>query len=280
MTNTPLDKKEAIQSLVHTAVESYAAGFQARHEGEVDNPDGTLNMKIHNVFIAALGPEIQYYTALVRSLDSSLGNMLEGLAINIAKLSFEVKKNVEGALSIGQTRTIAELLEKYKRREIKPGVKDYQVLRTHKNDKNEVIKRHDSDYYLIDKETGDNYLIELKIGGDLDNKKARSEKEALLEQFTILSNTVATDKKIQLFFATAYNRYGEGKPWKQERVRQFFAEDELLIGKDFWDFVCKTDEGYQIVLDAYHDAFANMNFRRNMVEMSLWKELNQHQYAI
>jgi hypothetical protein len=254
MTNTPLDKKEAIRSLVHTAVESYAAGFQARHEGEVDNPDGTLNMKIHNVFIAALGPEIQYYTALVRSLDSSLGNMLEKLAINIAGFSYEVKKRVEGPLSVEQTRGIAELLEKYKRRQITPPtVEDYQFLRVNPEDNTLVTKRHESDYYLVDKETGDNYLIELKIGGDLDNKKARSEKEALLEQFTILSNTVAADKKIQLFFATAYNRYGEGKPWKQERVRQFFADDELLIGKDFWDFVCKLDDGYITVLDAYKE---------------------------
>jgi len=76
-----LDKK-TIKTLVHTAVESYAQGFQARHEAEVDNPEGIINMKIHNVFIEALGKEIQYYTALVRSLDSSLGNMLESLAIN------------------------------------------------------------------------------------------------------------------------------------------------------------------------------------------------------
>jgi len=44
--NNTLDKNEAIKSLVRTAVESYATGFQARHEGEVDNPEGTLNMKI------------------------------------------------------------------------------------------------------------------------------------------------------------------------------------------------------------------------------------------
>src|SRR3989337_2859549 len=109
MINTTLDKKEAIRSIVHASVESFAAGFQGRHEGEIEDPEGTLNMKIHNVFIAVLGPEIQYYTALVRSLDSSLGNMLEKMAINIAKLSFEVKKNVEGPLSIDQTRTIAAL---------------------------------------------------------------------------------------------------------------------------------------------------------------------------
>ncbi len=92
-----------------------------------------------------------------------------------------------------------------------------------------------------------------KIGGDLDNKKARAEKEALLEQFAILSNTLSKDVKIKLFFATAYNRYGEGKPWRQERVRQFFADDELLIGKDFWDFACKSDDGYNIVLEAYKE---------------------------
>jgi hypothetical protein len=189
-------EKKTIQTLVHTAVESYAEGFKARHEAEVDNPEGIINMKVHNVFIEALGKDIQYYTALVRSLDSSPGNMLEGLAINIASLSFEVKRNVEGPLSISQTRTIAELLEKYKRRDKRPVVSDYQALRIHKNGTNEVIKRHDSDYYLIDKDTNSHYLIELKIGGDLDNKKARFEKEAILEQFAILSNTLPKDRKI------------------------------------------------------------------------------------
>ena len=249
-----LTEKKAIQALVNTAVESYADGFRARHEAEFENPEGIINMKVHNVFIEALGKDIQYYTALVRSLDSSLGNMLEGLAINIAKLSFEVKRNVEGPLSIDQTRTIAELLEKYKRREKKPEISDYQLLRNHKNGKNEVIKRHDSDYYLIDRDTNSHYLIELKIGGDLDNKKARSEKEAILEQYAILSNTLTNNKKIQIFFATAYNRFGEDKPWQQERVRQFFADDELLIGRKFWDFVCQNDKGYEWLLEAYRSS--------------------------
>lgn len=245
--------KKTIKALVHTAVESYAKGFQARHEGEKDNPEGTINMKIHNVFIEALGKEIQYYTALVRSLDSSLGNMLESLAINIADLTFDVKRNVEGPLAVQQTRIIAELLEKYKRREKQPSVKDYQILRSVSTDK-APIKRHDSDYYLIDKDTNAHYLIELKIGGDLDNKKARSEKEAILEQFAILSNVLPSKTEIKIFFATAYNRYGENKPWTQQRVRQFFADEELLIGKDFWNFVCRSKDGYNIVLEAYRES--------------------------
>ena len=74
-----ITNKEVIQLLVQTAVENYAQGFQTRHEIEFGDPDGTINMKIHIVFIAALGPELQYYNVLVRSLDSSLGsNLLRG----------------------------------------------------------------------------------------------------------------------------------------------------------------------------------------------------------
>jgi len=200
----------AIKALVRNAVQSFAAGFQARHEGEYDDPEGVLNMKIHNVFIALLeDPELQYYTALVRSFDSSLGNMLEGLAIEIAKLFYTVKRDVTGVLSVEQIRGIAELLEQYKRREKKPAIDDYQFLRVRPPAENLIEKRHDSDYYLTDEKTGRHYLIELKIGGDLDNKKARSEKEAILEQFAILSNGLPDGTPIQIFFATGYNRYGE-----------------------------------------------------------------------
>jgi len=59
---------------------------------------------------------------------------------------------------------------------------------------------------------------------------------------------------ISIFFATAYNRYGENKEWRQERVRQFFADEELLIGKDFWNFVCRSNEGYETVLEAYRES--------------------------
>lgn len=244
---------ETIKVIVAAAVQAFASGFEGRHEGEVENPEGTINMKIHNVFIEALGKEIQYYSALARSLDSSLGNMLEALAMNIAKLNFEVKKNVEGPLNPLQTSKIAEMLEKYKSHKSKPCISDYQYLREMTEHGATQIKRHDSDYYLIDKETNNHYLIELKIGGDLDNKKARSEKEAILEQYAILSNTLPQDVNITIYFATAYNRFGENKPWHQERVKQYFCEEELLIGKDFWNFVCKSNSGYETVLSAYRE---------------------------
>ena len=243
-------KEKAIRSIVSSAVRAYARGFSMRHLSEIDNENGVINMKIHNVFIAALGAEIQYYSALARSLDSSLGYMIEDMAISIASLHYTVSQHVEGILYKEQTDFIAELLEQYKRSEDrrKPYTSDYENIT--KLQGSAQTKRHESDYYLVDEETNMHYLIELKIGGDLDNKKARSEKEALLEQYCILTNKLGKDH-VKILFATAYNRYGEGKPWLQGRVRQFFAEDELCISADFWNLICKSDKGYEIVIDEY-----------------------------
>lgn len=245
-----INKERAIRSIVSSAVKSYANGFSTRHLAEVNDENGVINMKIHNVFIAALGPEIQYYSALARSLDSSLGNMLESMAISIAALNYEVSQHVEGTLYKEQTDYIAELLEQYKRSTNRrtPKLEDYHGIS--KKTGTAETKRHESDYYLVDNETGMHYLIELKIGGDLDNKKARSEKEALLEQYCILTNKLG-EENVKILFATAYNRYGEGKPWTQGRVRQFFCKEELCISRDFWNLVCKTERVYEIVIDEY-----------------------------
>lgn len=52
-------KEKAIRAIVKSAVECYASGFSDRHIGEADDPEGTINMKMHNIFIAALGADIQ-----------------------------------------------------------------------------------------------------------------------------------------------------------------------------------------------------------------------------
>lgn len=251
MTNDTVSAEDSIRAIVRSHVESYATGFSDRHLKEVNDSSGVLNMKIHNVFVAALGPEVQYYSALARSLDSSLGNMLESMAINIGTLFYDITQKVEGGITKQQVNHISDILEAYTRNVRKPAVEDYRPLRT-KPDKNDIInKRKATDYYLHDKQTGTHHLIELKIGGDLDNKKARSEKEAILEQYAILSNGLPEDAIITVHFATAYNRFGEGKDWNQTRVLQFFGKDELLIGADFWNFMCKRRNGYEIVIDEY-----------------------------
>lgn len=261
MDNITVDKEKAIRQIVKSNVINFAQIFSGRHISEMDNPNGTINMKIHNVFIAALGSELQYYTSLVRSLDSSLGNMLEQMALSIAELRFEVTKSVTGYLYPEQTQKISKLLEAYRNRSnpMKPEVSHYDLVEKAAShyrslddlDREGFYKTHISDYYFYDEENEHHYIIELKIGGDLDNKKARSEKEAIFEQYAILKNVLNEDAKVTCYFATAYNRFGEGQPWEQGRVRQFFSKDELLIGADFWNFVCDSEKGYEVVIDEY-----------------------------
>lgn len=100
-----VDTEKSIRQIVRSCVEGYASGFETRHIKEKDNPNGTINMKIHNVFISALGEELQYYTSLVRSLDSSMGNMLEKMAINIAKLFYEVQVYSEQTVKMFDKQT-------------------------------------------------------------------------------------------------------------------------------------------------------------------------------
>lgn len=243
------ENETAIRAIVECTIKGFTNGFATRHTSEYYSPDGTINMKIHNIFIAALGKEIQYYSALSRSFDSSFGKMLEDMAMSIAKLKYSVRNFVEGNLYSEQINFIADLLEKYKDHKAKPHISDYDCLSTLRG--NAVVKLHKSDYYLIDKETNHHYLIELKIGGDLDTKKARSEKEALLEQYCILCNNLDSNENVSIHLATAYNRYGEGSPWNQTRVLQFFSKDELLISADFWNLICKRKDGFDIVIDEY-----------------------------
>ena len=246
-------EEKKIRSIVRTSVEQFANNFASRHISEKDNPDGVINSKVHNIFVAALGDQVRFFSALSRSLDSSLGTMVEGMAIEIAKINFDVSQHVEGKIYDDQTRAISILLEKYKNinGRLKPKVEHAHDL-AREGRGGSHTKRHDSDYVLKNRKTGEHYLIELKLGGDLDNKKARSEKEALLEQYCLLTNELGAKTKVTIYFATGYNRYGEGNAWTQGRVRQFFADEELLISKDFWNFVCDDSKGYKIVLDEYN----------------------------
>ena len=249
-----VDKERAIRAVVRQAVEAYASAFSDRHLSEVDDEEGTINMKRHNVFISALGADIQYYSALAHSLDSSLGNLLEKMAINVASLNYEVSQHVEGLIYQEQTDYIAELLENYKNTKgvnhKKPTLDDYVGI-SKKNHTTKHSKCYESDFYLKDPETGIHYIIGFKNGGDFDEIKARSKKEALLEQYCILANSKGSEGNIRLCSAAGFNRDEEAMPGVQGRACQFFADEEMLECRQLWNLACKSNNGYEIALDEF-----------------------------
>lgn len=249
-----LQKKTAIEIVVDTAIGAFAEGLISRYSDEVDDVNGVINMKKNNCFIAELGEEFMFYSAFVRSFDSSFGNILEKMGNNIAKLSYEVKDNIDSFILPDQVSRISSILDSYVDRVATPDTLHYSSYSSiYPKDITSYKRTHVTDNYFYCKEKNEHYLIELKASGDLDNKKARAEKTALLEEYFLLKNQLKDDPtaKVFIFFGTAYNKFGEGKAWKQERVKQFFSADELLIGTDYWNFVCNDSEGFNIIFEQY-----------------------------
>lgn len=244
-------KKTAIERIVDSFIYAFAEGLMTRYRDEVDDPQGVINAKKNNCFMAELGEEFMFYSAFVRSFDSSFGNLLEKMGNELAVLSYDVRRNIDSFILPDQTQRIASIMNSYLLHE-KPEINHYSNFDCIRPQNIESYKKtHVTDHYFYDPETHEHFLIELKASGDLDNKKARSEKEALLEEFFLLKNSVPAEDVVKIFFGTAYNKFGEGRSWKQERVKQFFSEDELLIGKDYWNFVCDDEEGFNIVFGQY-----------------------------
>lgn len=246
--------QEWIEQIMGREIPAFAREFKKRY---TFRGSGLKNLvyKANNPFILELGNEIVIYSALMRSLDSSLGNRLEKIARTIAEANYDVSNTVEGDVPIDVDERISKLMNAYTKKTRVPKAADLDEIAIVEQKSNPTEhKVHKSDYHLV-KKTDDrqHFILELKIGGDLDNKKARSEKQALLEQYAILkySPRIRQDSVIRLYFATAYNKFGEEGGWDQGRVKQFFGDDELLIGRDFWNFICNHDEGNTMVLKAY-----------------------------
>ena len=254
MTEELLEQQKitAIKQIVDLGIKNFAEGFELRYTSEIDDPEGVINSKKNNVFIAELGKEFMFYSAFVRSFDSSFGKVLENIGNSIANLSYEVRGKIESYLLPQQTQHIDYLLTEYDKH-VKHSIEDYDNFNcVQPKNIESYIKTHETDNYFYNPDTKEHYVIELKAGGDLDNKKAKAEKSELLQEYFLLKNKLlGTNEKINIFFATAYNKYGEDKIWKQERVQQFFCDEELLIGREYWNFVCDNENGFEIVFEQY-----------------------------
>lgn len=241
-----------IEEVVAREVEDFANSF-ARDYSPTGKKIRNIRNKSNNPFILALGEDIVIYSALMRSLDSSLGNRLQQIAQVLAQESFHFSKRVSGRIPVTADAQIAALMSEYLHKTRIPHASDVDTLFPATQAGGQTIYHaHESDYHLVRRDDPvQHFLLELKIGGDLDIKKAESEKRALLEQYAILKHNVDPDARIRIYFATAYNPQGEDAEWKQGRVEQFFGADELLIGRDFWNFICGRPDGNDLVLAAY-----------------------------
>ena len=110
---------------------------------------------------------------------------------------------------------------------------------------------------------GENWnVMELKAGGDLDSSNAPSNVEKLL--------TIYVDMGIEnckAYFATLYNKDGEGNTWKGAVKKHLAYPEMFLIGKNLWNKILPDGISFEQFEEIYKEALEEIHLNERIVEM-------------
>jgi len=105
-------------------------------------------------------------------------------------------------------------------------------------------------------------ILELKAGGDLDSSNAPSNVEKLL--------TIYVDMGVEnckAFFATLYNKNGEGNTWTGAVKKHLNYPSMFLIGRQFWERILPKGVTYQDFTEIYREALEEINLNKRINDM-------------
>lgn len=105
-------------------------------------------------------------------------------------------------------------------------------------------------------------VLELKAGGDLDSSNAPANIEKLLTIYTGLNMTNA-----KAYFATLYNKDGEGRTWTGAVKKHMAYPEMFLIGKKFWEKILPEGISYEDFEDIYKDALEEIDLNTKIHTM-------------
>lgn len=110
---------------------------------------------------------------------------------------------------------------------------------------------------------GENWnVMELKAGGDLDSSNAPSNVEKLL--------TIYVDMGIEnckAYFATLYNKDGEGNAWNGAVKKHLAYPEMFLIGKNLWEKILPDGISFEDFEDIYKQALEDIGLNDRIVAM-------------
>lgn len=105
-------------------------------------------------------------------------------------------------------------------------------------------------------------VLELKAGGDLDSSNAPANVEKLL---TIYAGLNISNSKA--YFATLYNKNGEGNTWTGAVKKHMAFPKMFLIGKKFWDTILPDGITYERFTELYKMALEELDLNLRINEM-------------
>lgn len=105
-------------------------------------------------------------------------------------------------------------------------------------------------------------VLELKAGGDLDSSNAPANVEKLL---TIYAGMNIPNSKA--YFATLYNKNGEGNTWTGAVKKHMAFPEMFLIGKRFWNTILPEGITYERFTELYKMALEELDLNSRIKEM-------------
>ena len=105
-------------------------------------------------------------------------------------------------------------------------------------------------------------ILELKAGGDLDSSNAPSNVEKLL---TIYAGLNIPNSKV--YFATLYNKDGEGNTWTGAVKKHMAFPEMFLIGKQFWNKILPAGINYERFTELYKMALEELDLNERINQM-------------
>lgn len=250
--------------------------------------------KVNNFLLSQMDERITASMVFVSSFESKSGFAIETCAKRIARLTFgednvpsivnprKLKHNIDPASVIGQIvvtdvdthngdlrgeiaafRANNEATGKGRLREeskVTHAACKSTLLPLSSKYKSSHIYTKPVDLAFFD---GTNWnIMELKAGGDLDSSNAPSNVEKLL--------TIYVDMGIdncRAYFATLYNKDGEGNTWTGAVKKHLNYPSMFLIGKKFWEQILPSGISYEEFTAIYREALEEIDLNKRINKM-------------
>lgn len=194
-------------------------------------------------YFKLFSPRLAVTTSVLQSIFTWFGGKWEIFAEIIARENFQAAKrhfNIRGGITDDELKVIDSIIKNLDSRKRSPDISKErleiaEVLRVSRESKNMKRVSRIIDLFLRDYEDREFY-IELKTVKP--NKSESMEAKRKLLEIIAMRQKVINHNKIQVYLAMPFNPYGEERAYTRWTVTQFFKEkDDLLVGKDFWDFI-------------------------------------------
>jgi len=252
--------------------------------------------KIHNWTLAEFDNTLVAHMVFVSSFESKSGNMFQAIAKKIAKLRYreknvpkvlrgvgvtdeEAKKFEEsfnGAEQVILTKIdqsacqdfIALLKEKHKaegrgKSRVTSSLNQETIKEINKQkfSQTDILSSKPVDLAIYDSENNVFHIIEIKAGGDLDSSNAPGNVIKMLTEYAALGKDNS-----KLYFATLYNKNGEGNNWTGV-IKKYLSDEMLLVGKDFWEFVLPKEITFEDLKDIYNEANKELDINSKISDL-------------